>query len=197
MTDEKATAKKRTTKKAVKPNLYQRLSAIQEAIGSVEKKGTNRHSNYTYIAQTDLVQALQGLFVEHGVQVMFGVVDVETKQVQSAKGKPNLLSTVITKYTFINVDDPEERFETLSAGDGMDVGDKAIYKAFTGADKYLFRNMFLIGGTDDPETDSPEIGADLGAQSAPVSNGQAKREQAQGRPQIQQGGSVQSDPDIF
>lgn len=36
-------------------------------------------------------------------------------------------------------------------GEGMDTGDKAIYKAITGAQKYVLMKTFLIPTGDDPE----------------------------------------------
>ena len=41
-------------------------------------------------------------------------------------------------------------------GEGYDRGDKAVYKAITGARKYGLACLFDLVTTDDPETDSPE-----------------------------------------
>jgi hypothetical protein len=41
-------------------------------------------------------------------------------------------------------------------GEGQDRGDKAFYKADTGARKYALANLFNLATDDDPETDSPE-----------------------------------------
>lgn len=41
-------------------------------------------------------------------------------------------------------------------GQGMDYGDKAIYKSYTGALKYFLLDTFMISTGDDPENDNPE-----------------------------------------
>ena len=46
--------------------------------------------------------------------------------------------------------------ETTITGEGMDKGDKAGYKAYTGALKYYLANTFMVATGDDPEKDSPE-----------------------------------------
>ena len=41
-------------------------------------------------------------------------------------------------------------------GEAIDKGDKAGYKAFTGALKYYLANTFMVATGDDPEKDSPQ-----------------------------------------
>ena len=45
---------------------------------------------------------------------------------------------------------------TVITGDALDKGDKAGYKAFTGAIKYFLADTFMVATGDDPEKDSPE-----------------------------------------
>ena len=44
---------------------------------------------------------------------------------------------------------------TVITGEGIDKGDKAGYKAYTGALKYFLANTFMVATGDDPEKDSP------------------------------------------
>ena len=53
-------------------------------------------------------------------------------------------------YTFIDVDTAEE-ITVKTAGEGLDSGDKAPYKAMTGALKYALLQSFLLATGDDPE----------------------------------------------
>jgi len=53
-------------------------------------------------------------------------------------------------YTFTDVDGGEE-ITTKVAGQGLDAGDKAPYKAMTGALKYALLQSFLLATGDDPE----------------------------------------------
>ena len=48
-------------------------------------------------------------------------------------------------------------FETSTiTGEGIDKGDKAGYKAYTGALKYYLANTFMVATGDDPAQESPE-----------------------------------------
>lgn len=45
--------------------------------------------------------------------------------------------------------------DTVITGEGIDKGDKAGYKAYTGALKYYLANTFMVATGDDPEKESP------------------------------------------
>ena len=50
------------------------------------------------------------------------------------------------------------------AGEGADAGDKAPYKAMTGALKYALLQSFLLGTGDDPEDERADSRAALGSE---------------------------------
>ena len=54
---------------------------------------------------------------------------------------------------------------TAQTGEGLDRGDKAGYKAYTGAVKYFLANTFLVPTGDDPETESPGVVEDTKKQN--------------------------------
>ena len=140
-----------------KRNLAQKLLDIMSEAGTMEKAGYNAHNKYAYVKESDVSEKFQGLLAKHGVFILSSVLSCESKQVQSSTGKPNILSSVVMEYTLINVDDPKETYTVRASGDGMDVGDKAIYKALTGAHKYFFIRNFNLGSDDDAEKDSPAV----------------------------------------
>lgn len=140
------------------PNLTQRLVSIMEEAGTINKQGRNEFSGYSYVRETDVAQKLQELLVKHRVFLFSSVLEVSSQQVMSSQGKPNIFSSVKVLYTFVNCDNQEDKFEVMAVGDGMDTGDKAVYKALTGAHKYLLIRNFNLGSIDDAETASPEIG---------------------------------------
>jgi len=57
---------------------------------------------------------------------------------------------VIMAYTFTDENSAEEVTARV-AGEGLDIGDKASYKAMTGALKYALLQSFLLATGDDPE----------------------------------------------
>ena len=61
------------------------------------------------------------------------------------------------KLAFTLLDVETGFFETTKiTGEGIDKGDKAGYKAYTGALKYFLANTFMVATGDDPEKESPD-----------------------------------------
>ena len=142
-----------------------------EESGTMKKAGYNDFNKYSYVKESDVAEKFQSLLVKHRVFLFSSVTEAKSVQVQSASGKPSILSTVQMKYTFVNVDSPEDQFIVNATGDGMDTGDKAIYKALTGAHKYLLIRNFNLGSDNDAEVDSPEIGARVARPRVDATNG--------------------------
>jgi hypothetical protein len=60
------------------------------------------------------------------------------------------------KLEFVLFDTETGFYETTTiTGEGIDKGDKAGYKAYTGALKYYLANTFMVATGDDPEKESP------------------------------------------
>jgi hypothetical protein len=154
------------------PNLYQRLVAIMAEAGTIKKLGFNEFDKYSYVKESDIAEKMQALFVKHGVFVTNSVIEHSSTQVTSSTGKPSILSSVVSLYTFINADNPSERHEVRAVGDGMDRGDKAIYKALTGAHKYFLIRNFNLGSEEDAEKESPEKESAPARAVAPQARGQ-------------------------
>jgi len=156
-------------------NLYQKLVDIMSEMSTVEKKGHNKYSDYDYIRESDVSTKLQQILVKHNVFIFSSITSAETTSVTTKKGDPALLSSVNIEYTFVNADNPEERFSVMAAGDGTDTGDKAIYKAITGAHKYFVIRNFNLGSDEDAEKASPELSGGSaktrGKQSGKVAQG--------------------------
>ena len=63
----------------------------------------------------------------------------------------------MTRLEFTLIDVETGFFETtIITGEGMDKGDKAGYKAYTGAVKYYLADTFLVATGDDAEKESLE-----------------------------------------
>lgn len=152
-------------------NLPQRLLAIMQEAGTIEKGGYNAHSRYKYVQEADVAKKFQELLVAHGVFLYSSVEDVVHQKTQTASGKPAMFVGVKMLYTFVNADNPEEKFEVRAAGDGMDTGDKAIYKALTGAHKYLLIRNFNLGSDEDAEKGNADIDGTSRPQAKPQQRG--------------------------
>ena len=69
------------------------------------------------------------------------------------------VATLVVEFTFIDAETGETESFTV-VGEGQDSGDKAVYKALTGATKYALMKTFLIPTGDDPERDEEEPGGE-------------------------------------
>ena len=66
-------------------------------------------------------------------------------------------------YRFVGAKSGEE-LTVRVAGEGADAGDKAPYKAMTGALKYALLQSFLLATGDDPEDERADSRATLGSE---------------------------------
>lgn len=126
----------------------QKIVKLMEAIGAIPKNSVNKFHNYKYRSHEDVMNALQPALVKAGLLL----VPTEKKVTLVAPG--HVLIEVRYKLT-----DGDESIEFVGIGEGQDVskdgkaGDKASYKAQTGALKYALNDMLALGTQDDPEAD--------------------------------------------
>lgn len=128
-------------------SLYEKIHAIMAEVGTVAKDGKNDFHGYEYAREADFVNAIRPLLIKYRVCVQPNVSHV------GEQNEKNYIALVMT-YSLINIDSPEERLACGIPAGGTDKGDKAIYKAITGAKKYFLANTFMIATGDDPEADS-------------------------------------------
>lgn len=133
--------------------LDQKLAAIMGEIESLPKDGRNEFHRYSYTSEAAIKHALHPLFVKHGILPQWETVSIEILQAKDKKDATQFLTTATIRYEFRCVETGEKISGTW-AGQGMDPGDKGLYKAFTGAIKSCLMSQFLIPTGDDPEADS-------------------------------------------
>jgi len=130
--------------------LAQKLAKITGTLENVPKKGYNQAQKYRFARETDLVAAIRPYLAAAGVIITFSVTEHEIIPRQNVDAK-GLLTRVRLHWT---VTDGHESLEGDMDGYGMDAGDKGIFKAITGAKKYILMTLFLIDTGDDPEADT-------------------------------------------
>lgn len=130
-------------------SLFQKLANVLKEVERIEKRGHNAHHNYDYVTESDVVEALRKHLAEAGIVCVPFVEKVTTTPTE--KG---LMAHVEVSYKFTN---GSENIQVRVVGSGYDIpGDKAVYKAMTGALKYALRQLFLIPTGDDPERDEKD-----------------------------------------
>jgi len=137
-----------------KPNgLVVKLCDIMAEIGRVAKTGHNEHFNYSYARESDILQAVRMGLANRHVLMVPRIVKTDFRQVQGTK------STMTLCHLEVNFDftdgDSGEILSVFMIGQATDsgTGEKAFFKAFSGATKYCLMKTFLISTRreDEPE----------------------------------------------
>ncbi len=132
-------------------NLIAKIAEACDAVGGVEKKGTNTTQNYKYVKAADVAKAIRHELFSRGVIVLQDEQPPEYVEVQTKTGATMCECRMAIEFTLT---DGKERENITGYGVARDSGDKAIYKAKTGALKYFLRGLGLIPDEkDDPEYD--------------------------------------------
>ena len=135
--------------------LQKKKNAVRKALkekGIQKKDGSNDFDRYKYFSEAQYKLLFTELFSANNLELKFteteyGIFEGTEKQ---ANGRmPKLRFSLIDVETGFYED-------TDITGEGIDKGDKAGYKAYTGALKYYLANTFMVATGDDPEKESPE-----------------------------------------
>src|SRR5215469_11897749 len=143
-------------------NLRQKLGEVRRRIGYIQKRGYNERHDYNYVAAADIAGAVGDVLAELGVVVIPRLESITYEPHTPGRADSVRVARVIMAYTFTDETSGEE-ITARVAGEGLDMGDKASYKAMTGALKYALLQSFLLATGDDPEderTDSRTPGVE-------------------------------------
>jgi len=135
-------------------SLVQKLADIVAEIDNVDKRGRNEFQKYAYVKAADVAWLVRKALSERNVYLVADVIEVRNYEIPAKEGHMQAVD-VKMEFSFFDGDSPSTAPIVLhSYGTGTDKGDKAVYKAMTGALKYGLRHAFLIPDESDPEADS-------------------------------------------
>ena len=166
--------------------LFAKILKVASGVEKIEKSGYNKHQNYHYSTEQDLINSIRNLLIENKLIVL---TDSETKEViklskadKSGSGTSESLVTVVnTRHTFCDTE-TGATYGIQSTGAGHDVTDKGVYKAITGSVKYFISKNFLVPTEDDPESDGvikqPSISAPKGFNRTKAAGGGTTTDQS-------------------
>ena len=140
----------------LKAKLQQKKNSLRKSLkdkGILPKTGLNAYDNYKYFSEAQYKQLFTELFSDHNLEFKF--TEVEYAQCPGIGNQANGRLVKIC-FTLIDVETGYSE-ETIITGEGIDKGDKAGYKAYTGALKCYLADTFLVATGDDPETESPTV----------------------------------------
>lgn len=136
--------------------LQQKKSNLRKALkekGVLKKGKKNDYDNYSYFSEAQYKMLFTELFSEFMLELKFSELSYDLfsgSEKQSNGRMPKLEFTLFDTETGFGE-------TTVITGEGIDKGDKAGYKAYTGALKYFLANTFMVATGDDAEKDSPSM----------------------------------------
>ena len=137
-------AKLQQKKRALRADLSER--------GVLKREGNNSYDKYKYFSEAQYKELFTELLPKHGLELNFDEIEYITFTVDGKQPNGRM-----PKLKFYLYDTDTGFYETTTiTGEGIDKGDKAGYKAYTGALKYYLADKFMVATGDDPETESPE-----------------------------------------
>lgn len=135
--------------------LQQKKNALRKKLkekGILKKGATNTFDKYSYFSEAQYKELFTELFSEVGLELKFNELSYETFTGTEKQANGRMVKLAFELF------DIETGFSEITTitGEAIDKGDKAGYKAFTGALKYYLANTFMVATGDDPEKDSPQ-----------------------------------------
>lgn len=134
--------------------LQQKKSLVRKGLaekGVLKKDRKNEQHGYFYLSEGAYKAIFTELFPQAGLELK-----VQEEEYTPYAGSGKMTQGRIVKMEFILFDTETGFFEsTIISGEGLDSGDKAGYKAYTGALKYFLATTFMVATGDDAEKDSP------------------------------------------
>lgn len=137
-----------------KAKLYSKILTAQKAIGYVKKNGKNTFNNYNYAMEADILDEVKSAANEAGL-VLITSASSTLGSFTNGKGEIIRTADIILSYRVIDAETGES-VDGCFPGYAEDKGDKAVYKAITGASKYFLMKFFGVPTGDDPEKDEPQ-----------------------------------------
>ena len=128
------------------------LHQVMTKVAYIQKTGKNEFHGYRYAGEADLLDKLRPAMIEAGLLLL------PSAQIVNADEHGN--TYVSLEYTLAHKDGDIWPHTIKSVGCGNDmakngkIGDKGVYKAVTGANKYLLFKLFQIETGDDPENEA-------------------------------------------
>lgn len=140
------------------------INAIcEEAKGQLKPDLVKYGKNYRAISESSILETLNPLFKKHHIfyEVLTTKAELRTEKLNSGIDSSGCLIQTLTFIATIEVrlvfhTEDGDMFSFEAAGMGIDVGDKAMGKAMTGATKYALLKGFRLQYSDDPDADKSE-----------------------------------------
>jgi hypothetical protein len=165
-------------------SLVQKLAEIVDEIDNVDKRGRNDFQKYNYVKAADVAWIVRKALSVRNVYLVADVIEIRNYEIPAKEGHMQAVD-VKMEFSFHDGDSDCPPIVLHSYGTGTDKGDKAVYKAMTGALKYGLRHAFLIPDESDPEADTSVDKATAAQDVAKDKISKLKEKAAEKAPKVQ------------
>lgn len=125
-------------------SIIKAIADIREEVGTVPKDAKNEHFGYQYVSEREMQAAIRPLLAKHKL-IILPSADPNCHPTTDSQGYFNYMAAF--RLCHVNGDVWPE----LIYVPAQDKGDKAAWKANTGAMKYCLNRLFMLDTGDDPE----------------------------------------------
>lgn len=133
--------------------LVKKLAEVMQQVKYIQKTGYNSFNKYKYATEADVNEKVREELAARNVIMIPNMISHSIREHMTRSNNREYICTVAVEFTFYDGDTGETIVFT-TYGEGQDSGDKATYKALTGAQKYALMKAFMIPTGDDPEADT-------------------------------------------
>lgn len=124
-----------------KTELFKKLLQVQRTLKPIAETGKNTYQKYSYATALDLLEPVKRTCNELGLFLYLDVID---SLIEPGKARCTVKLTAVDCETGESLSINCFGYgEDYSYQENRPTGDKAIYKAITGATKYAVREMFV------------------------------------------------------
>jgi len=131
-------------------SLFEKLASIMGKLNRIPKNGHNDVFHYDFILEADLCDTIRPLLAEHGIGLIYSVVNYEFLESHQTSRGATQYHVVVTVEITIG-DKTGATLKGFAVGEALDSQDKGINKAQTAAVKYWLYKTFLVSAGDDTE----------------------------------------------
>lgn len=137
--------------------IYQQIPKVMADIEAIAKSRPGPQGQYKFRGIDDVYNEVHSIFSKHKIFTTPEVLDIQRSEKPTKSGGLSMYSVMRVKFKFYAEDG--SFVEVITAGEGMDSGDKASNKAMAVAHKYAIMQTFVIPTIDDkdPENDDHDL----------------------------------------
>jgi hypothetical protein len=132
--------------------LVSKLAKVMQEVKYIQKRGINKHFGYKYATEADVNEKVREELANQNVIMLPSMKSHSLRETKTKNGNTEYIACVDMDFTFVDGETGESLTISMS-GEGQDNGDKAIYKAISGTQKYALMKVFMIPTGNDPEGD--------------------------------------------